>query len=131
MDLPGPGYLKIMVDYLVNLPRDVFDSRQPAQHLLVSTECPVDRSGRDGRIDVMSGQRAGLITWIVAHSGMGHAFELDLSLCFESSSQITARWLDPRTGAWIEANPVESCITRFQPPSSGSVKCDWVLEVQG
>jgi hypothetical protein len=65
-------------------------------------------------------------TTIIAHSGFGAAFELDLSTF--KGAQIKGVWLDPRTGkrtdlAEITAGPKVG----FKPPSSGGVTDDWVL----
>lgn len=73
-------------------------------------------------MDVIAAEKEG---WLLAHSGQGYAFELDLA-----GFKGEARWLDPRTGEWTGAGTVEGGVQRYEPPSSGGVEHDWVLEVR-
>jgi hypothetical protein len=65
-------------------------------------------------------------TTIIAHSGFGAAFELDLSTF--KGAQVRGVWLDPRTGKRTElAEIAVGPKVQFKPPSSGGVADDWVL----
>lgn len=128
LDLPGPAQLAILRDYFVSLPSAVYNSRRPAQDLLVSSSAPADRADRDARVDVMRDEQGGKATWVVAHSGMGYDFVLDLTKAFEAGSTVKVERLDPRTGKRTGLDSVlvgES--VAVVTPSKGSVREDWVF----
>lgn len=122
LSAPGPRSTRIVSEYLDALPAGVHDTKSPAQGRVVAIEAPNEVADRDGRVDVIASEGEG---WLLAHSGHGYAFELDLT---GFSGQ--ARWLDPRSGEWNDADPVSGGNQRFVPPSNGGVEHDWVLEVK-
>lgn len=122
LSAPGPRSTRIVAEYLDVLPDAVHESKAPAQQRLVSSDAPADVAERDGRVDVIAADAEG---WLLAHSGHGYAFELDLA-----GFQGVARWLDPRSGESSEAGPIQGGKQRFVPPSKGGVEHDWVLEVK-
>ena len=132
MHLPGPSHLKHMVDYFTSLPRSVLDHRVPAQDCLLDSTAPPDKQDADGRIDIMRDLQPGTAysTWMAVHSGMGYAFELDLSRAFALRSVLQAQWLNPRTGRLRALGDVtvESTV-HFTPPSKAGDRPtdDWVL----
>lgn len=67
-------------------------------------------------------------SWVLAHSGMGYGFTLDLSVVFACRPSVSMEWLDPRTGKVVHQGQIvpDKQVT-FTPPSGGSVKEDWVL----
>jgi hypothetical protein len=117
----GPRSTRVIAEYLASLPKEVHDAKAPAQDRIVSLGAPVDVAERDGRVDIIA---AGT-EWLLAHSGHGHPFELDLT-----GFKGQARWLDPRSGEWSDPVPVEGGKQPFAPPSKGGVEHDWVLEVK-
>lgn len=125
LDVPGPGYIAILASFFASLPADM--NLQPAQDLLLSSAAPEASRDADGRIDVMRDVSADYSNLLVAHSGSGYAFEMDIGAAF-GEHKVTAAWLDPRTG---KEAPFEMCPgqTKFTPPTAGSVKHDWVLLV--
>lgn len=64
-------------------------------------------------------------TILIAHSGHGEKFELDVKKVF-GRKQVEARWLDPRSG---KESSVEGDVSSgtFTPPSRGGLEHDWVL----
>lgn len=118
---PGPRSTRVIAEYLATLPKEVHEAKAPAQDRLVSTSAPADVAERDGRVDIIA---AGT-EWLLAHSGHGYAFELDLS-----GFKGQARWLDPRSGEWSDPVAVDGGKQSFAPPSKGSVEHNWVLEVK-
>ncbi|KLT46263.1 hypothetical protein CC85DRAFT_325052 [Cutaneotrichosporon oleaginosum] len=118
---PGTRGTRVIAEYLASLPREVHDTKAPAQDRLVSAAAPAEVVQRDGRVDVIAAGSQ----WLIAHSGHGYPFELDLS-----GFRGQARWLDPRSGEWSDAIAVEGGKQSFTPPSSGNVENDWVLEVK-
>ncbi|GMK54161.1 hypothetical protein CspeluHIS016_0107470 [Cutaneotrichosporon spelunceum] len=121
LQAPGPRATRLAAEYLAALPKEVHDTKAPAQARLVSSDAPRDVAERDGRVDVIA---AGT-QWLLAHSGRGHSFELDLT-----GFSGHARWLDPRNGQWSDPVAVEGGRQAFVPPSKGGVEHDWVLEVR-
>lgn len=71
-------------------------------------------------------------TWLLAHSGRGYAFVLDLTKAFELGSKLSVSWIDPRSGEKRKGEGItaeQGETTRFEPPSGGGVKDDWLLEI--
>jgi hypothetical protein len=126
LNVPGPGYIAILASFFGTLPADM--NLQPAQDVLLSSAAPEASRDTDGRVDVMRDVSADYSNLLIAHSGSGYAFEIDLEAVFGEHS-VTTAWFDPRTGT--EA-PFQLCPrqTKFTPPSAGSVKHDWVLVVR-
>jgi hypothetical protein len=126
IQLPGASQLRILTDYLLSLPKDVFHHREPAQQLLLANDAPKERADRDARVDVMWDRYPDKApTTVIAHSGFGYPFELDLRVFNDG---IDAEWLDPRTGKRVRIGRLEvSARRRFAPPSTGAVTDDWVL----
>lgn len=122
LSAPGPRSTRIVAEYLDALPSSVNDTKAPAQGRVVAIEALNEVADRDGRVDVIASEGEG---WLLAHSGHGYAFELDLA-----GFSGLARWLDPRSGEWSDAGAVTSGKQRFVPPSKGGVEHDWVLEVK-
>lgn len=128
LDLPGLDSITLLKEYFLSLPASVYESRIPAQDLLVDSQATAASRELDGRIDLMKDQTANGSTWLIAHSGMGFAFTLDLAKAFEPGSTVRGAWLDPRTGKRQAIGQVViSDPIRFEPPTSGSVRDDWVL----
>jgi len=70
-------------------------------------------------------------TWLIAHSGMGHAFDLNLLLAFAPGANVKGVWFDPRKGETLALFSVDvSGKVRFTPPTSGSRQHDWVVIVK-
>ena len=133
MDLPGPGYIRVLADYFASLPRSVADSRHPAQDLLISSACPAEWAHRDGRIDILRDgpPLQSNSTWLIAHSGRGYSFVLDLSKAFSQGTQVRLSWLDPRDGERVDiASTTVAGLSEFEPPSGGTIAQDWVLILQ-
>lgn len=131
LELPGLDSLAILRKYFSSLPRSITDNRVPAQDLLVSSDAPRELQEQDARIDIMRDVQPGSSTskWVIAHSGMGYGFVLDLVKAFcKESLEVRGEWLDPRTGSKqpIGIVGVDTAV-RFDPPSKGSVKEDWVV----
>lgn len=75
----------------------------------------------------MRDDKAGKATWVIAHSGMGYDFVLDLAKAFKASIEVKMERLDPRTGERTELGSVAvSSTVHIETPSKGSVKEDWV-----
>lgn len=73
--------------------------------------------------DVYEGKE-GESTILIAHSGHGESFELDVGKAF-GAKKVDVQWLDPRTG---KESSVEGEISgKFTPPSRGGLEHDWVL----
>ena len=123
--LPGPKYLPILQRFFQTLPPATLHSLHPSQDLLVSSDAPEEKQQLDGRIDVMCDDDS---TVLIAHSGMGYAFDLDITKAFPGQRSLQMKWLDPRTGEMSECR--ESGNEKFVPPSSGSVAEDWVLVIR-
>lgn len=129
LDLPGPAQLDILRAYFLSLPSAIYDYRRPAQELLVSTSAPEDRRDRDARIDLMRDfQPSGKRSWVIAHTGMGYEFTLDLVRAFSEERPIVVERLNPRTGERDRLADVRAeARVPFQTPTKGSVKDDWVF----
>lgn len=127
MGHPGAKSLHIIKEFFLSLPEGVYNSRRPAQELLVSNSAPRRQDG-DARVDVMRDvTEIGACSWITAHSGSGWPFELNLSV-FGTDKSINTEWLDPRTGQKSYAGSVSthSCV-KFSPPTRGCTGDNWVL----
>lgn len=96
--LPAPARLRKLHDFFISLPGTIAASRQPRQDTLISTECPPEWAERDGRIDIMSDAAGAQSSWLIAHSGRGHAFTLDLTRAFAADTEVQTAWLDTITG---------------------------------
>jgi hypothetical protein len=138
LDLPGLDSLSLLREYFLSLPRHIYDSRIPAQELLVSSDAPMEKQEKDGRIDIMrdsltftSSNTDEDSSWVIAHSGMGYGFALNLTQPFGNEARprrVKMEWLDPRTGTkQVEREIDIGRAVKFEPPSKGSVKDDWVL----
>lgn len=124
MNLPGTKALPILREYFLSLPDEVYSSRRPAQEYLASTDAPREAQDKDARIDIMASDRAG---WIIAHTGQGYAFSLNIP-----AGTYASAWIDPQTGKKSGAGQVKGGDSvRFEPPSGGDISKDWVLELQG
>ncbi len=87
------------------------------------SDAPEDAAGKDARVDVMTDDKG----WILVHSGQGFGFELNVPRF--QGGEMTARWIDPRDGSRGEVFSTSAGRQRFEPPSKGSVKHDWLLEI--
>lgn len=116
--LPGAVNLHYIKDYFLSLPTHIWETRRPAQELLVSPQ-PKER---DARIDIMMSDMS---EWVLVHSGQGLPFELQVPFSG------TSRWINPRSGKTGDGEKVQIGKVSFTPPSGsgGSVKEDWVLEI--
>lgn len=121
--------MRILQDYFLSLPEAAYNNRRPAQELLVSSTAPHDRKNRDARVDVMRDVQPGAgTTWVVAHSGMGHDFVLDLAKAFEVGTELKVERLDPRTGERTNLGSIQAAAkSHFETPSKGGVEDDWVF----
>lgn len=126
--LPGPAQLQLLVSTFTQLPTHISENRQPRQDLVISTNCPVEWQDRDGRIDVMADHSKSLASWLIAHSGRGYSFALNLKSVFAPRDTLSAEWLNPRTAERSEISaPSPAEAVKFEPPTQGSVASDWVL----
>jgi hypothetical protein len=123
LTLPGAVNLHHVQDYFMSLPDAVWDARRPAQELLVHSDAPEGVAAKDGRVDVMTDGKG----WVLVHSGQGYGFELDVPQFAGEAAE--ARWIDPRDGTRGEAFDAGAGKQRFEPPSRGSVRDDWLLEI--
>lgn len=125
INLPGPSCLPHLWSLLESLSSEVFHARSPAQDILVASSAPDDL---DSRVTVMRDVyvgKEGESTILIAHSGHGEKFELDVKKVF-GTKKVEAWWLDPRTGKECSVEgDVSSGI--FTPPSRGGLEHDWVL----
>lgn len=78
--------------------------------------------------DVYDEKKEGDSTVLIAHSGHGEAFEVDLKKVF-GEKDVKASWLNPRTGV---ESAVEGGVNggQFSPPTKGGLENDWVLVVR-
>lgn len=113
LHLPAPARLKVLHDFFLSLPPSSGSSRRPRQDVLVSNGCPAEWAERDGRVDVM-GDGSG---WLVAHSGRGYEFALDLPRAFEGGEEVAVSWLNTYTGKEVSAGKVRvDTRVAFSPP---------------
>jgi hypothetical protein len=128
LNLPGPGQLIILHDYFSSLPAASYNTRRAAQELLISSSAPSDRADRDARIDIMRDDLNGSTSWVIAHSGMGYDFVLDLTKAFRTGSTVMMERLDPRTGERAKLDGVTATESVWiDTPTKGSVREDWVF----
>jgi hypothetical protein len=63
-------------------------------------------------------------SWALVYTSKGRGFDLDLSLLREG---VSARWCDPRMGAWSQPLPLAGGVAHFDPPGAPARGNDWVL----
>ncbi|KAH9913567.1 uncharacterized protein BXZ73DRAFT_55471 [Epithele typhae] len=127
MDMPAAGQAQHLTRLLARLPADVFRALEPDRSFV---------SGANGALDWESDRRTAALasggTHFFVYAGHGDSFALDLGNVAGRAGKRFARaaWYSPRDGSFSEGGIVELGGERtFEPPSSGSVDDDWVLEL--
>jgi hypothetical protein len=125
--LQGAQQLYILRDLFSTIDAEAFDSRVPSQaSLLNGPKDGVERVTVTRDDGARHGRGASTFMW--AYSGTGRPFELDLS-CFHGE-KLRVEWLSPRDGQRITLPEAPDERHDFFPPTQGSPRDDWVLDIR-
>lgn len=113
LHLPAPKRLKVLHDFFLSLSQSSSRSRQPRQDVLVSSDCPDRWKERDGRIDIMSDAAGSASAWLVAHSGRGYPFVLDLTMAFGEGEIVEIAWVNTFTGKEYDRRSIPATARAF------------------